>query len=85
MVTSAQIERVVGLALETMAHRANTLTPYGNFTAAQIAAAAAADPLGETGHYLAQLIAWGIEWLDAFNSTPELLEVFGTKNARAAP
>jgi len=79
LLTQRQVERVTDVALATMVRRANAMTPYGEVTAAQIAATVAADPLGDTAHYLAQLIAWGVEYLVMFKRHPDLLEVFGTE------
>lgn len=74
---STSVEKITSAALGLMAARANALTPYGKFTAEDIAVTVAQDPTGDTAFYLAQLIAWGIEYLMMFRRHPDMLEVFG--------
>lgn len=72
------IERITNAALGLMVRRANAMTSDVTFTHADIVTAVVTDPAGETAHYFAQLIAWGIEWMHTFRSMPELLDIFGT-------
>lgn len=75
-VTEGHVMRITDKAMEVMARRANALTAYGHFTSRDIATTVANDPSGETARYLAQLIAWGIEWLINFREIPELLDLW---------
>jgi hypothetical protein len=79
-VDETHIVRITDKAMEMMARRANAMTPYGNVTACDIASTVAADPTGDTAFYLAQLIAWGIEWFINFRRVPELLQIWGEKH-----
>jgi len=78
-VTEGHVMRITDKAMEVMARRANAMTAYGHFTSSDIAATVANDPTGDTARYLAQLIAWGIEWLINFREIPDLLEVWGSE------
>lgn len=76
-ITETQIEQVTNSAIALMVKRANTTTPNGSFNASHIVAAVIENPAGETAFYLAQLIAWGIDYLFMFRKYPDLLGVFG--------
>jgi len=52
---------IVDTALGLMARRASAMTVGRDFTTADIVSAVIADPAGETAHYLATLIATGLD------------------------
>jgi hypothetical protein len=79
-VTEMDVFSITEKAMQVMAARANAMTPYEMFSASDIAATVSTDPSGETARYLAQLIAWGIEWLINFREIPDLLDVWGVRN-----
>ena len=77
VITESQVKRITNAAIDLMVRRANVTDAYQTFTSENIVSAVVSDPLGETARYLAQLIAWGVEWLRAFRTMPELLAVWG--------
>ena len=78
------IERITNAAMNLAAQRASAMSADATFTASDVAAAVMADPTGETARYVAQLIAWGVEWLLAFRRCPEAMEVFGASRIGGA-
>ena len=66
VLNQSAVERITNAALGIMAKRASHLEPGESFTASDIVATVAADPLGDTAHYLANLIVTGVEHYGLF-------------------